>query len=113
MVFRVGTPVANTYYDGVVTAVQVTFLYASRIRNDGIKVKFCNGAHRTVPPETLKKLVRRECCNYCMWFGPVNADDTMRRHHPAREGSVSGERKIQDRTKPVCEGSNKPFATFH
>lgn len=56
--------------------------------------------------------VRRECCNYCMWLGPVNQDDTMRKHHPAREGTASGERKIQDFTKPHCPGSNKPYARF-
>lgn len=54
----------------------------------------------------------RECCNYCMWLGPVNQDGTMRKHRPAREGTVSGERKIQDFTKPHCAGSNKPYARF-
>ena len=58
------------------------------------------------------KSVRRECCNYCMWLGPVNQDGTMRKHRPAREGTVSGERKIQDFTKPHCTGSNKPYARF-
>lgn len=56
--------------------------------------------------------VRRECCNYCMWLGPVNKDNTMRKHRPAREGTVSGERKVQDFTKPHCPGSNKPYARF-
>lgn len=55
---------------------------------------------------------QRECCNYCMWFGPVNQDGTMRKHRPAREGTVSGERKIQDFTKPHCTGSHKPYARF-
>lgn len=56
--------------------------------------------------------IQRECCDYCMWLGPVNKDGTMRKHRPAREGTVSGERKVQDFTKPACDGSNKPYARF-
>jgi hypothetical protein len=56
---------------------------------------------------------RRECCNYCMWFGPVNKDNTMRKHRPAGDnGANNGSGKTQDMTKPPCPGSNKPFATF-
>lgn len=113
MTFRVGSQVANAYYDGVVTAVKVTFIHAGRVRNDGVKVRFDNDAHRTVPPETLRKLIRRECCVECMWLGPVNKDGVMRAHRPAREGSASGQRKVQDPTRPICPGSNKPFARFH
>jgi hypothetical protein len=57
--------------------------------------------------------VRRECCNYCMWFGPVNQDDTMRKHRPATLEDQWGQpNKVQDMTAEPCPGSNKPFATF-
>jgi hypothetical protein len=55
--------------------------------------------------------IRRECCNYCMWFGPVNQDDTMRKHRPATSEDKYG-RKVQNMTEEPCPGSNKPFATF-
>lgn len=113
MSLKTGDAVANAHHDGIVLAVGVQIIRKSRIRNDGVTVRFDNDAKRTVLPETLRKRIVRECCVECMWLGPVNADGTMRRHHPAREGSVSGERKIQDFTKPRCPGSNKPFARFH
>jgi hypothetical protein len=57
--------------------------------------------------------IQRECCNWCMWLGPVNKNGTMRKHRPPfDDGTNHGARKIQDMSQPPCEGSNKPFATF-
>lgn len=58
-----------------------------------------------------KTAVRRECCNYCMWFGPVNQDDTIRKHRPATSEDRYG-RKVQNKTEGPCPGSNKPYARF-
>lgn len=55
--------------------------------------------------------VRRECCNYCMWYGPVNQDGTMRKHRPATSENKWG-RKVQNRHEDYCQGSHKPFSTF-
>ncbi len=55
---------------------------------------------------------RRECCDYCMWLGPVNKDGTMRAHRPRRDDGTVGGRKVQDMTKPRCAGSHKPYARF-
>jgi hypothetical protein len=55
--------------------------------------------------------IRRECCNYCMWFGPVNQDGTMRKHRPATSEDKWG-RKVQNMSADPCTGSHKPFATF-
>jgi hypothetical protein len=54
--------------------------------------------------------MNRECCAYCMWYGPVNQDGTMRKHRPSRDDGTVGGRKVQDLTKGPCEGSRKPFA---
>lgn len=113
MVFRVGDRVANSHHEGIVKTAGVQIISKNGLSKDGVTVQFDNGAHRTVLPEELRKLVNRECCVECMWLGPVNSDGTMRSHRPAREGTVSGERKIQDFTKPPCLGSNRPFAQFH
>ena len=56
--------------------------------------------------------IQRECCDYCMWLGPINKDGTMRKHRPARDDGRPGGRKVQDFTKPACDGSNKPYARF-
>lgn len=53
----------------------------------------------------------RECCNYCMWYGPVNQDGTMRKHRPATSEDRFG-RKIQNRHEDHCQGSHKPYARF-
>lgn len=53
----------------------------------------------------------RECCNYCMWFGPVNQDGTMRKHRPATSEDRFG-RKVQNRHEDHCKGSHKPYARF-
>lgn len=55
--------------------------------------------------------IRRECCNYCMWLGPVNQDGTMRKHRPATSEDRFG-RKIQNRHEDHCQGSHKPYARF-
>ena len=56
---------------------------------------------------------RRECCTYCMWYGPVNQDGGMRKHRPATCDDKWGRpNKVQDMTAEPCPGSNKPFATF-
>jgi hypothetical protein len=55
--------------------------------------------------------IRRECCNYCMWYGPVNQDNTMRKHRPATSEDKYG-RKVQNMNAERCPGSHKPFATF-
>jgi hypothetical protein len=55
--------------------------------------------------------VRRECCNYCMWLGPVNQDDTVRKHRPATSEDRYG-RKVQNRHEDYCQGSHKPYARF-
>ncbi len=55
--------------------------------------------------------VRRECCNYCMWYGPVNQDGMMRKHRPATSEDRFG-RKIQNRHEDHCQGSHKPYARF-
>jgi hypothetical protein len=52
-----------------------------------------------------------ECCNYCMWFGPVNKDGNMRKHRPATSEDHFG-RKVQDMNADYCEGSHKPYARF-
>ncbi|MCT9092820.1 hypothetical protein N4G70_28700 [Streptomyces sp. ASQP_92] len=58
--------------------------------------------------------IRRECCNYCMWYGPVNKDGTMRKHRPATNDDKWGRpNKVQDMTAPPCPGSNKPFVVFN
>lgn len=58
-------------------------------------------------------VIVRECCNYCMWLGPVNADGTMRKHRPATlEDKYGHPNKVQDMGADPCPGSNKPFATF-
>ena len=54
----------------------------------------------------------RECCNECMWYGPVNNDGTMRKHRPARDDGTVGGSKTQNLNASPCKGSNKPFATF-
>jgi hypothetical protein len=46
-----------------------------------------------------------------MWFGPVNKDNTMRKHRPATSEDKYG-RKVQNMTEEPCPGSNKPFARF-
>ncbi|NUP39162.1 MAG: hypothetical protein HOY76_19650 [Streptomyces sp.] len=57
--------------------------------------------------------VRRECCNYCMWYGPTNADGTMRKHRPAtREDKWGKPNKVQDMTAKPCPGSHQPYARF-
>jgi len=57
--------------------------------------------------------VRRECCNYCMWYGPVNKDNTMRKHRPATLDDEWGRpNKVQDMSAEPCPGSNKPYAAF-
>lgn len=56
--------------------------------------------------------IHRECCNYCMWYGPVNQDRTMRRHRPPHNDGTVGGRKVQDMTAAPCPGSNKPYARF-
>lgn len=53
----------------------------------------------------------RECCNYCMWYGPVNQDGTMRKHRPATSEDRFG-RKVQNRHEDHCQGSHKPYARF-
>lgn len=113
MGYKPGDRVKNSHHEGVVKATNSQVIVQGRLRKDGITVHFDNGARRTVPPETLRKLIERECCTECMWLGPVNGDGTMQAHRPAREGLASGQRKVQDRTKPRCPGSNKPFAQFH
>ncbi|MFD7776615.1 hypothetical protein [Streptomyces sp. NPDC059753] len=55
--------------------------------------------------------VRRECCIYCMWLGPVNQDGTMRKHRPATSEDRYG-RKVQNRHEDYCQGSHKPYARF-
>lgn len=55
--------------------------------------------------------VKRECCNYCMWLGPVNQDETMRKHRPATSEDRYG-RKVQNRHEDYCKGSHKPYARF-
>ncbi len=57
-------------------------------------------------------VIQRECCDYCMWLGPVNKDGTMRAHRPARDDGIGVRWKVQDMTKPRCEGSHKPYARF-
>lgn len=54
---------------------------------------------------------RRECCDYCMWYGPVNQDGTMRKHRPATSEDRYG-RKVQNRHEDYCQGSRKPYARF-
>lgn len=54
---------------------------------------------------------QRECCNYCMWFGPVNKDGNMRKHRPAEAEDRYGH-KIQAAWMDHCPGSHKPYATF-
>lgn len=54
--------------------------------------------------------VQRECCDYCMWYGPIKADKTMRKHFVA--GDNTGGRRRQVKESGVCEGSGKPFARF-
>ncbi|MFG2532717.1 hypothetical protein [Streptomyces sp. NPDC048516] len=55
----------------------------------------------------------RECCNYCMWYGPVNQDGTMRKHRPAtREDKWGRPNSVQDMAAAPCPGSNKPYAHF-
>lgn len=55
----------------------------------------------------------RECCNECMWFGPVNQDGTMRKHRPATlEDKYGHPNKKQDMSLAPCPGSHKPFALF-
>lgn len=57
--------------------------------------------------------VQRECCNYCMWYGPINKDGNMRKHRPATLDNKWGQpNKVQDMTAAPCPGSNKPHATF-
>lgn len=51
--------------------------------------------------------VRRECCNYCMWYGPVKKDGTMRKHYRR-----SDDTRKQVPQFGVCEGSGKPFANL-
>jgi hypothetical protein len=53
--------------------------------------------------------IQRECCNYCMWYGPTKADGTMRKHYRA---SDEPGRRVQVRALGVCPGSGKAFATF-
>ncbi|MFC8583173.1 hypothetical protein ACFUGD_01145 [Streptomyces sp. NPDC057217] len=55
----------------------------------------------------------RECCNRCMWFGPVNQDGTMRKHRPARDDGTVGGRKVQDMSAEPCPGSHEPYARFN
>lgn len=57
--------------------------------------------------------VHRECCNWCMWFGPVNQDGTMRKHRPATlEDKWGRPNSVQDMSAPPCPGSNKPYVRF-
>ena len=58
------------------------------------------------------KTTQRECCNYCMWYGPINKDGSMRKHRPALDDGTVGGRKVQDMSAEPCPGSNKPFARF-
>jgi hypothetical protein len=55
----------------------------------------------------------RECCNYCMWYGPVNQDGTMRKHRPATLDDKWGRpNQVQDMRAAPCPGSHKPYARF-
>ncbi|WP_329143514.1 hypothetical protein OIU91_06130 [Streptomyces sp. NBC_01456] len=55
----------------------------------------------------------RECCDYCMWLGPVNKDGTMRKHRPAtRDDKWGHPNSVQDMDAAPCPGSNKPYARF-
>lgn len=57
--------------------------------------------------------VRRECCNYCMWYGPANKDGGIRKHRPAtRDDKWGRPNKVQDMSADPCPGSNKPYARF-
>ncbi|MFE6225460.1 hypothetical protein [Streptomyces sp. NPDC057854] len=56
---------------------------------------------------------RRECCDHCMWYGPVNKDGGMRKHRPAtRDDKWGRPNKVQDMTAGHCPGSNKAYARF-
>lgn len=55
----------------------------------------------------------RECCDYCMWLGPVNQDGTMRKHRPAtRDDKWGRPNMVQDMDAAPCPGSHKPYARF-
>lgn len=57
--------------------------------------------------------VRRECCDHCMWFGPLNKDGNMRKHRPATLDDKWGRpNQVQDMSAEPCPGSNKPYARF-
>lgn len=56
---------------------------------------------------------KRECCNYCMWLGPINSDGTMRKHRPATlEDKWGRPNQVQDMSLPHCHGSHKAPARF-
>lgn len=55
--------------------------------------------------------ILRECCDRCMWYGPVNRNGTMRKHRSAIATDRYG-RQVQDMTADVCPGSHRPFARF-
>ena len=57
--------------------------------------------------------MKRECCNHCLWYGPVNQDGTMRKHRPATLDDKWGRpNKVQDMSAEPCPGSHKAYAHF-
>lgn len=54
---------------------------------------------------------KKECCDYCMWFGTVNSDGTMRKHYVSDRVGRYG-RRVQVRGLGVCEGSHKSPVEF-
>lgn len=46
-------------------------------------------------------------CNHCMWFGPVNANGTMRKHRALATVDRYGyPKQVPDRSTGTCPGSN-------
>lgn len=56
---------------------------------------------------------RKNCCDHCSWFGPINQDGTMRKHRPATNDDKWGRpNSVQDMSAEPCKGSHKAPADF-